>query len=223
MAAIRGDQILPTQLARIPAIDILHGDADSALVLAQINDLRALNDRGAGFPCAVAKDRLEARLVEKQAAAGADRFNPLVQVPNDVRQFAARQAIHRDDGALRHEVPRRSLPHAALDSDGTEHFQRAHVEECRARQRRTFPQALDGHRRNTLVREECRGRQADQPAARDQYGNFICHLGSLLRLFILGQLKFLARTRHRNSASTQAEATGKHQIPNSPAREQRRD
>src|SRR6266478_5630512 len=92
---------------------MLHGDADTVPVLAHIDDLRALNDRGSGFPCTVAKNRLKARLVQKQSAAGAHSLNALVQVRNDVRELAAREAIHRDDGALRDEVLRRLLPRAA--------------------------------------------------------------------------------------------------------------
>ena len=134
MAAIRGDQILGTQLAHVSAIDILHGDADTVAVLAHIDDLRALNDRGSGFPRTFAKKRLKARLVQEQSAAGAHRLNALVQVRNDVRELAAREAIHHDDGALRGEVPRRLLPHAALDSHAAEHFERAHMEECGSRQ-----------------------------------------------------------------------------------------
>jgi hypothetical protein len=85
---------------------ILNGDADTATILADIDDLRALNDRGSAFACAVAKNRLEARLVQKQPAAGAYFLNSLVQVWNDVCEFAARKAIHRDDGSLWHKVLR---------------------------------------------------------------------------------------------------------------------
>ena len=104
MAAVRGDQVPATQLARVAAVGILHGDADAAAVLAHIGELHTLQYRGAGFPGTVAQNRLKSRLVQEQPAAGADRLDTLVQVRNDVRELATREAIHRDDGALRDEV-----------------------------------------------------------------------------------------------------------------------
>ena len=63
-----------------------------------------LHDRGAGLARALAQYRLEIRLIQKKSAAGAHRLHAFVQVRDDVRELAARDAVHGDDGALGHEV-----------------------------------------------------------------------------------------------------------------------
>ena len=91
MAAVRGDQIFPAQLARFAAIDFLHADGDAIGVLPHRGHFRALHDRCPGFTGPCTQYGLEAGLVQVQTAAWAQRFDAFVQSRHDVRQLAAGQ------------------------------------------------------------------------------------------------------------------------------------
>ena len=85
-------------------------------------------------------------------------------------QFAG-QRVHQDDGPFGLELPARLLTHLRLDARRTEHLQRAHVEERRARQRRPAAKAFHRDRRDPVLGEEHGRREADQASARKQDWN----------------------------------------------------
>src|SRR5262249_59811002 len=100
--------------------------------------------------------------------AGTERIHALVEARDDVGELLAGERVHDDQRAFRLELLARLLAYLVLDAGATEHLERAHVEEGGARQLRATAQTLNRERGDSVLRQEHRGRQADQPAAPHQ-------------------------------------------------------
>ncbi len=170
MTAIRRDQVLTSHFPLLAVREILRRNADTALVLLNTYDLGPLDQARPGRQRTRAQDGFETGLIQVQAAARAQSFDALIQAGHDVRQLAAGHPVHGHDGPFGNEVLGRLLADLVLDTEGTEQLKRAHVKECRARQRGAGCQSLDGYGAHSTLGEE-RGRaQTNQAPACDQYG-----------------------------------------------------
>jgi hypothetical protein len=113
--------------------------------------------------------------VTNKRPAGLSVLDAFIEAGNETGQHLASQRVHQDDGAFGLEFFAGLLTHAVLNARRTEHLQRAHVKKRCAGHRRSAAEALDRHRRNTVLREEHRGRETDQASAGEQDWNvFYC-------------------------------------------------
>ena len=97
-----------------------------------IDDLGPGYDRGAALVRAIAQDAFEARLIQEQPPAGAQRVDAFVQVRDDVRKLPARECVHGDDRAVGDELLFRLAPYRLFDADAPEHLESSHMKEGRA-------------------------------------------------------------------------------------------
>src|SRR5262249_42620316 len=77
------------------------------------------------------------------------------------------------------EVLERPAAHLLLDAGGAEHLEGAHVEEGGARQRRDAALPFHRQRRDSVLREEHGGRQADQTASCQQHRDLVRSIRSI--------------------------------------------
>jgi hypothetical protein len=171
VGTVGAEQIPSAQLALLAGLDVLRRQGDAVRVLLDPDRLVAVEHLCAGRFGAAAQDRLETGLGDEQPPAGTERIDALVEARDDVGELLAGERVHDDQRAFRLELLARLLAHLVLDAGRAEHLERAHVEEGGARKLRAAAQTLHCERGDSVLRQEHRGRQADQPTAGDQYGH----------------------------------------------------
>ena len=150
-------------------VDVPHRRGDAVGVLRQVRQprsraaLRRRPDRRACAGCGSSPGWLM-----NSRRHGLNVVDADVEARDDVGQLAPGEAVHRDDGALRHEflVPTAARTSSSMPARGT--APGAHVEMRRRAAAASRAQALDRERADAVLGEEHRGGEPDQSATDDQ-------------------------------------------------------
>ena len=148
-----------------------HGDA--VAILLEREHLGAVAQRRAELECAVAQDRLEHVLVDEDSHRRAVALHSLVQVMDIDRDLATGQRLDGDDPPARAVGLERLRADPLLKSELPHDLKRPHLKVPSTRVDRRAGMTLQHQRRDAVVTEQRRSRQADETAADDQDGNIV--------------------------------------------------
>ena len=176
--AVGGDQVVGADGLLGAAVPGAEDRRDPVVVLLEGDQLGGVGVLGAALLGRPAQQRLQPDLGDEQPRRGAQRLDALVEVPEEELHLRAGQALHRDDGAVLHELLRRRgldlllQPHAAEDLHGPL------VERGGPGVDRGAAVPLDQQVWHLLRGQQQRRRQPHEAASDDQHGHLaVAHRG----------------------------------------------
>ena len=176
--AVGGDQVVGADGLLGAAVPGAEDRRDPVVVLLEGDQLGGVGVLSAALLGRPAQQRLQPDLGDEQPRRGAQRLDALVEVPEEELHLRAGQALHRDDGAVLHELLRRRgldlllQPHAAEDLHGPL------VERGGPGVDRGAAVPLDQQVWHLLRGQQQRRRQPHEAASDDQHGHLaVAHRG----------------------------------------------
>jgi hypothetical protein len=169
--AVGGHQVVGANGLLGTAVPRAEDRREPVVVLLEGGQLGGVGVLGAALLGRPAQQRLQPDLGDEQPRRGAQRLDALVEVPKEEPHLRAGQALHRDDGAVLHELLRRRgldlplQPHTAEDLHGPL------VERGRPGVDRGAAVPLDQQVWHLLRGQQQRRRQPHEAASDDQHGH----------------------------------------------------
>jgi len=171
VGAVGGDQVVGADGLGGAAVPGAEDRRDPVVVLLEGDQVGGVGVLGAALLGRPAQQRLQPDLGDEQPRRRAQRLDALVEAPEEELQLRATQALHRDDGAVLHELPRRRGLDLPLQPHTAEDFHGPLVKRGGPGVNRGAAVPLDQQVWHPLCGQQQRCRQPHEAASHDQHGH----------------------------------------------------